>query len=179
MRIAAFLGQIAHESGELKRVQEDLRYSPQRIHKMWPARFPTVESALKYGRNPERLGNVVYANRMGNGDEKSGDGFKFRGRGLMQITGRANYERMAKLLDLPALVDRPDYLLEPRYAALSAAAFWSDNGLNREADKIENEPLLNVVTTITKTINGGTNGLDERLEYTERALDYLDMEFAA
>lgn len=178
-RKAAFLGQIAQESAELNTLQENLSYSPQRIVEVWPDRFADLEAAKPFARNPERLGNCVYADRLGNGSEASGDGFRFRGRGLIQVTGRANYARIGKLLDLPGLLQQPDSLLEPRYAALSAAAFWYDKKLNQAADEINGNKYKTVVRKITRTINGSDHGLDRRNEFTDRGLLILDREFAA
>ena len=177
-RVAAFLGQVAHESGSLNRVEENLNYSRRRMRAVWPSRFPDEESTARYGRNPERLANKVYADRMGNGSQSTGDGFRYRGRGLLQITGRENYAVMGRLMDMPGLIESPDILIEPRYAALSAAAYWSSRDLNDAADKLgENKPK-SVVRAITKKINGGTHGLDERLEFTERAIEILDTDFS-
>jgi len=176
-RVCAFLGQIAVESAELNRTEENLAYSPQRIMAVWPTRFKDLEEALAYGRNPERLGNKVYADRMGNGPVESGDGFRYRGRGLIQITGRSNYNRIGELMGLPALAEHPDKLVTPRYAALSAAVFWEDNGLNDIADTITAKNLKARVKAITKRVNGGVHGLDERLAFTEKALEVLDQGF--
>ena len=179
MRKAAFLGQVAHESGQLNKVQESLNYSPRRVMEVWPSRFKDFEEATKYARNPEKLANRVYADRLGNGPESSGDGFLYRGRGLIQVTGRANYVRVSKMLDMPAIVSMPDYLTVPRYAAESAAAFWQDKGLNALADKLSTTPQDKVVKAITKKVSGGKLGLEERLAFTTSALEVLDTEFAA
>ena len=176
-RIAAFLGQIAVESAELNRLEENLNYSRRRLQAVWPSRFPDAESTFKYGHNPERLANKVYANRMGNGAEQSGDGFRYRGRGLMQITGRDNYTEMGKLMDLPTLIEMPDYLLEPRFAALSAAAFWDKSNLNHAADMLSTEDTMDIIRGITKRINGGEHGLEQRLKFTNQALRILDEGF--
>ena len=173
-QMAAFLGQVIYESADLNRTEENLNYSPQRILQVWPTRFADLEAALPYGRNPQRLANKVYADRMGNGPEALGDGYRYRGRGLIQITGRDNYIRMSELMDLPALLEHPDKLLEPRYAALSAAWFWIDNGLNEIAKDMTDKNLKVRVKAITRRVNGGLHGLDERTELTKRALDLLD-----
>ena len=176
-RVAAFLGQIAVESGQMSRLQENMNYRARRIQEVWPSRFASIQDALPYARNPEKLANKVYANRMGNGAERTGDGYRYRGRGVMQITGRDNYAQMAKLIDVPGLLDKPDYLLEQRYAALSAAAFWQSRGLNEAADELSDDGLEEVVTAITKRVNGGTHGLKERIQFTEDALFTLDDAF--
>lgn len=176
-RIAAFLGQVAVESAELNRVEENLIYSPQRIVAVWPSRFASVEAALPYGRNPEKLANRVYANRMGNGPESSGDGFRYRGRGLIQVTGRGNYERVGNLLDLPSLVQQPDKLVNKKFAALSAAAFWADKKLNEIVDQVFEKDLERCVRLVTKTVNGGEHGLAQRLAFTSAAVTELDEGF--
>lgn len=176
-RAAAFLGQVAHESAEFNRVEENLNYSPQRIMTVWPTRFADLAAALPYGRNPERLGNRVYADRMGNGPEHTGDGYRYRGRGLIQITGRDNYIRIGDMMNLPGLANMPDALLTPSLAAFSAAMFWQDNNLNDIADTITSKNLKARVKVITRRVNGGLNGLEQRLEFTQRALLVLDTEF--
>ena len=165
-RMAAFLAQIAHESGQLTRLSENLTYSAQRLMQVWPKRFPSMEKARQYERNPEKLANNVYAKRLGNGDEASGDGWRYRGRGLIQLTGRDNYRAAAQGIDLP-LEDDPDLLLQPGPAALSAAWFWKSHGLNELADASAD------FSTITKRINGGTVGLNERVAFWEKAKDAL------
>lgn len=161
-RIASFLAQTGHESGQFNRLVESLVYStPQRLMTVWPKRFPTLASAAPYVRNEQRLANFVYANRMGNGDAQSGDGYKYRGRGLIQVTGRSNYQGCGKALGLDLLND-PDLLLQPRNAALSAGWFWSSRGLNALADDRTDDNDLEDFTAITKAINGGTQGLKER-----------------
>lgn len=173
-RAAAFLGQIGHESAELNTAQENLNYSPRRLMAVWPNRFPTLEDAQPYARNPERLANLVYGDRLGNGSPYTGEGYLYRGRGLIQITGKANYERIAEVLDLPGILEFPDNLLEPKYAALSAAAFWFDQKLNPLADYlIDEERVTEIVEQITRRINGGMHGFDNRLEYTRRAFETL------
>jgi putative chitinase len=176
-RVSTFLGQIAVESAQLNKVEENLSYTPQRIITVWPTRFADLEAALPYGRNPERLGNKVYADRMGNGPIESGDGFRYRGRGLIQITGRDNYLLMAGFMNLPGLVDMPDTLLTPRHAAMSAAMYWRDNGLNDIADTLNGKNIPARVKSITKRVNGGHHGLEERIEFTQRAISVLDQEF--
>jgi len=132
-RVSAFLGQIAVESQELNKLEENLSYAPGRLTAVWPTRFPDAEKARPYSRNPEKLANAVYANRLGNGDEASRDGYRFRGRGLIQVTGRANYAKVGEALEID-LINMPDTLLDPKFAALSAGVFWSLNKLNQYAD---------------------------------------------
>ncbi len=173
MRVAAFLGQIGHESSELNKVVENMIYRARRIHEVWKNRFPTIESAQPYARNPEKLANKVYANRLGNGDEGSGDGFLFRGRGLIQITGRENYDRIGELIGFPNLVQMPNHLQENKYAALSAAAFWADKGLNKKADALTDENFDNGMRFITKKVRGTETTWEDRKDFVVRALEVL------
>jgi putative chitinase len=168
VRAAAFLAQIAHESDELTHVSENLNYSAQRLTQVWPKRFPTVEIAREYEHNPEKLANYIYASRLGNGDEASGDGWKFRGRGLIQLTGKTNYTQAGSALGAD-LATNPDLVAQPEYASLTAVNFWKTNGLNELADLSTDESFVN----ITKKINGGTVGMDSRKAYWTRAKQVL------
>jgi putative chitinase len=162
-RVAAFVAQVAHESGGLRRLVESLNYSAAALRRTWPSRFPTDALALEFARQEEKIANFVYANRLGNGDTASGDGFRFRGRGLIQVTGRSNYQTTGSALTL-RLLEQPELLEQPAAAARSAAQFWRSRGLNELADVSgdrmhdEEDFLL-----ITKRINGGTVGKAERL----------------
>lgn len=164
-RMAAFLAQVAHESSELRRLVENLNYSAASLQRAWPKRFPSSEIARPYERRPERIADFVYANRLGNGDEASGDGWRFRGRGLLQVTGRSNYRSTGTALGLP-LEDQPELLEQAVNAARSAGHYWRSNGLNELADLSgdrihDDEDFI----LITKRINGGTAGLGERRRY--------------
>ncbi len=162
-RIASFLAQTGHESSQFNRLVEGLIYKTAlRLTKVWPKRFPDEASALPYVNNEEKLANLVYAKRLGNGDTNSGDGYRFRGRGIIQITGRSNYADAGKALGLD-LVNQPDLLLQKPNAALSAAWFWNSRGLNALADDRTDDNDLEDFTEITKRINGGSVGLNERL----------------
>ena len=172
-RMAAFLAQIAHESRNLQNLEENLRYSAKRLREVWPKRFPDAATAEAYAGNPEKLANRVYAGRMGNGDEASGDGWKYRGRGLIQLTGRSNYAACKAALDLD-VIRTPDLLLEPAGAARSAAWFWSSRGLNQLADHEPGDDDEQDFTRITTIINGGKLGLSARLDIWERARETLD-----
>ena len=163
-RLAAFLAQIAHESAELTRLEENLSYSAARLMAVWPGRFPTLTSAQPFERAPEALANRVYASRLGNGDAASGDGWRFRGRGLLQITGRGNYRTAAQALLLP-LEAEPERLASPDVAALGAAHFWRSRGLNELADDRSGDNDDADFVRISVIINGGPNGLDERRRY--------------
>ncbi|UGQ48934.1 glycoside hydrolase family 19 protein [Massilia endophytica] len=174
LRQAAFLAQILVESSALGRLEESLNYSAPRLRQVWPQRFPTDEIAARYAHNAAALANYVYAGRMGNGDEHSGDGWRYRGRGLIQLTGRANYALFSKDMQVDALGD-PDQLLQPAGAALSAGWFWRAKGLNELADQTGGADAANAFVQITKRINGGTIGLDERKAYWSRARQALGL----
>ena len=160
---ASFLGQCGHESNGFTELVENLNYKAESLCKVWPKRFPTLDAAQPYNRNPEAIANHVYADRMGNADEDSGDGFRYRGRGLIQLTGRANYKACGEALGVD-LEANPEAVETPQFAALSAGWFWSTHGLNNIASDI---------MAVTKKINGGTLGLDDRVARTERALNAL------
>ena len=167
-RIAAFLAQTAHESAQFNVLQENLRYtSAERLVKVWPRRFPSIDSARPYVNDPQALANVVYAKRLGNGDIASGDGWRFRGRGIIQLTGRSNYAQAGAELGLD-LVGQPGLLLEPGPAALAAAWFWSSRGLNALADDRTGDNDLEDFAEITRRINGGAVGLRERFALYQR-----------
>jgi putative chitinase len=153
LRLAAFLAQIAHESGQLRHLAENLYYSAEALLRVFPCHFD-AEQAAAYARQPERIGSRVYANRMGNGDEASGDGWRYRGRGLIQVTGHDNYAACGTALGLD-LIAQPELLEQPGPAARSAVWFWHRHDLNRLADTRD-------ITTITRRINGGLTGLDDR-----------------
>lgn len=160
-QVAAFLAQIGVESGQLAYVSENLNYSASGLRTVFGKYFPTEAMAKEYARKPEKIANRVYANRIGNGDEASGDGWRYRGRGLIQVTGKANYALVSKSLNVDFLL-QPDLLAMPKFAALSAAEFWARNGLNELALKLGGASDKDVFKQITKRINGGYNGLDER-----------------
>ena len=160
LRVAHFLAQTAHESAGFTHFEENLNYSEAGLENTFPKEFRTVRAA-DYARNPEKIANRVYANRMGNGDEASGDGWKFRGRGLIQLTGHENYEAFSKHSGKDAIQD-PDLLSTVEGAAESAAWYWLERDINKPADEDE-------VVTVTKLINGGTLGLDERKQLLEIA----------
>ena len=156
LRLAHFLAQLAHESGWFKYNKENLNYSANALRKVFRKYFPSQDLAESYARQPEKIANRVYANRMENGSEESGDGWKYRGRGLIQLTGKANYQSYSKDRGID-FVATPDKVAEPRWALDSAAWFWNKRSLNAYADQDD-------VLTITKRINGGTNGLEHRKE---------------
>jgi putative chitinase len=152
-RVAAFLAQTAHESGGYSALHENLNYKAESLCKVWPSHF-TAAIANDYAHNPERIANRVYAGRMGNGDEASGDGWNFCGRGLLQVTGRVNYQAFADSVGMN-ITDVPAFLQTFEGAVQSACWFWENNNLNAYADSGD-------FVTMTKKINGGTLGLDDR-----------------
>jgi putative chitinase len=154
-RQACFIGQTMHESGSYKFTRENLNYSAKALMATWPSRFPDLETASQFERQPEKIANKVYSGRMGNTED--GDGAKYIGRGLIQVTGKENYTHCGEALGVD-LVSNPQLLEEPRYAALSAGWFWNKKGLNALAD----EGTSNSFETMTKRINGGLLGLDDR-----------------
>jgi putative chitinase len=162
-RQAAFIGQCAHESANFKVLQENLNYSAEGLMKTWPSRFSTKEVADQYARQPAKIAGKVYNGRLGNTSEE--EAAKYLGRGLIQLTGKENYERCGLAIGVD-LLSNPDLLLDPRYAAMSAGWFWNKKGLNELADQQEHGQ-------ITKRINGGTLGLDDRLQKTTKALAAL------
>jgi putative chitinase len=169
-RRAAFLAQLAHESAELRRTQENLNYSWDRLRKVFPRYFRSDAEAQAYDRQPERIANRVYANRMLNGDETSGDGWRFRGRGPIQVTGRENYRKIGQALGINLESD-PDRLLDPATGCLAAAWYWNSRGLNSLADADAEEAFRET----TRRINGGFIGLQERIHFWERARQALGL----
>lgn len=169
-RQAAFLAQLAHESAELRRTQENLNYSWERLRKIFPRYFRSDAEAQAYDRQPERIANRVYANRMLNGDETSGDGWRFRGRGPIQVTGRENYRKSGRALAINLESD-PDRLLDPAAGCLVAAWYWHSRGLNALADADTEDGFRE----ISRRINGGFVGLQERIHFWERARQALGL----
>jgi len=161
-RIASFLAQTGYESGQYNRIEENLNYSTAaRLTKVWPKRFPDEASAIPYVNNPQGLANLVYANRMGNGDAQSNDGFRYRGRGIIQLTGRSNYDSAGDAMGVN-LLETPELLSDPRWAALSAGWYWQSRGLNELADDRTHDDDLEDFARITRRINGGLVGLKDR-----------------
>jgi putative chitinase len=162
---AAFIGQCGHECGNFRILEENLNYRAETLMKLWPKRFPTREIADQYARNPKKIANKVYSGRMGNRDEASGDGWRFRGRGAIQLTGHSNYYHASQACGVD-FVKEPDLVATPQYAALTAGWFWDTHKLNRFAD-------VRNWTGLTKRINGGIIGLDDRIKHINHALEVL------
>jgi putative chitinase len=162
-RQACFIGQCMHESGGFKFLKENLNYSAKALMNTWPSRFPDMDTAEKYERQPEKIANKVYSGRMGNTED--GDGAKYIGRGLIQLTGKDNYMAFGEAIG-EDLVANPQLVEQPRYAALSAGWFWNKRGLNALADDMD-------ITTLTVRINGGKIGIDDRIAKINKALDIL------
>ena len=168
LRVSHFLAQVMHESGNFKFLSENLNYSADGLKKIFGKYFPDTLSE-SYARKPEKIGSRVYASRMGNGDEASKDGFKFKGRGYIQLTGKNNYTAFGKSLN-EDIVANPDKLATPEYGMLSAAWFWNTNGLNEIADKGSSKEII---IKVTKKVNGGTIGLEDRINHFEEMYKLL------
>jgi len=168
-RAAHFFAQTAHESGNFKAFAENLNYGAAGLTGIFKKYFPTAEKALLYERKPEKIANLVYGNRMGNGDEASGDGYKFRGRGALQLTGKDNYKAFSEYLKNPEIMTNPD-LVADQFAFESAIFFFDKNKLWDICDKGVNK---DTILALTKRINGGTHGLADREEKTLKYYSYL------
>jgi len=164
-RVAAFLAQTAHESGGYRAIKENLNYKAESLCKVWPRYFPNIDIARQYAQQPEKIANRAYGGRMGNGPEESGDGWKFAGKGLIQLTGKDNYTRYAQSLEI-SLDEASEHLTTFEGCVQSAAWFWEANNLNQWAD-------LGDILTLTKRINGGTIGLEDRQKHYNHALHVL------
>ncbi len=165
-RLAAFLAQCAHESADFTAIKENLNYKAATLQKLFKKYFPTEELAKEFAGKPEKIANKIYANRMGNGSEESGDGYRYCGRGLIQLTGKDNYTNFADSIETtPEEVS--EYLETFEGAVQSACWFWESNKLNQWADRGD-------ILTLTKRINGGTIGLEDRIAHYEHALHILE-----
>jgi putative chitinase len=162
---AAFIGQCGHECGNFRVLKENLNYRAVTLMKLWPKRFPTLEIANQYAGQPSKIANKIYSNRMGNRDEASGDAARFIGRGCIQLTGHANYFHAGQALGVDFVME-PDLVATPKYAALTAGWFWSTHNCNNLAEAAD-------WVGLTKKINGGTIGLDDRIKHTNEALAVL------
>lgn len=171
-RVSAFVAQLAHESLQFTKTSENLNYSAEGLLGTFPNYFDRA-TATRYARKPQAIANRAYANRMGNGSEASGDGWKFRGRGFIQLTGKANYQVMSKAMfgNETTLLKNPEILERPDYALLSALIYWKLKGLNQYADR-------NDFVNITKAINGKLNGYDDRVNFWQKAKTYFSLSVA-
>jgi putative chitinase len=170
VRAAHFFAQTAHETGGFKAFSENLNYSADGLNKIFPKYFKNAgRDANGFARNPEKIANVVYASRMGNGDIASGDGWKFRGRGALQLTGKSNYAEFAKYLDKPEVMDNPD-LVATVYAFESAMFFFDKNKLWSICDQGVTDAAI---LALTRRINGGTHGLADRSEKTKKYFEFV------
>jgi putative chitinase len=163
-RVAAFIAQCGHESDSFRFMEENLNYKAESLCRTWPSHF-NEENAQEYAHQPEKIANRAYANRMGNGDEESEDGWNYRGRGWLQTTGKNGYEELSDATQIDFL-SNPDAVATPEGSAISAAVFWEKHGLNKHVDR-------NDFTGLTKAINGGTIGLDDRMARYEYAMQVL------
>jgi len=169
-RVAGFIAQCQHESADFTVLQENLNYGAKGLRGLFGKYFPTDALAQQYERKPELIANKIYSSRMGNGPEASGDGWRFRGRGILQITGRSNYTQCSRdLFQDDCLVEDPDLLRQPAYATLTACWFWRKNGLNQVCDTGD-------IVLLSKKINGGTIGLEDRIKHWNIALDLFEGE---
>jgi putative chitinase len=164
VRQASFIGQCSHECGNFKILEENLNYRAEALQKLWPKRFDSTKAQM-CARNPKLIANTVYSSRMGNRDEASGDGYRFRGRGCIQLTGHANYYHAGQALGVDFVME-PDLVATPMYAALTAGWFWNTQKLNQFAD-------VRDYKTMTKKINGGFIGLDDRIKHINHAMQVL------
>lgn len=172
-RLAAFLAQVGHESGDFNTLSENLNYSAAGLRKTFPTRFTTDALAEAYARQPEKIANFVYASRLGNGPTASGDGWKYRGRGLIQTTGKTNYDETGDAIGID-LVGAPDRLAQDKVVAAKAAAyFWKSRGLNALADDNAGDDIAGDFLKITKKINGGTIGHAHRVALWQKARQVL------
>jgi putative chitinase len=167
-RLAAFVAQCAHESANFTALRENLNYRAESLMKTWPRRFPTLAEAQQYARNPEKIANKVYADRMGNGPESTGDGWRYLGRGLIQLTGKENYSWFGASIGVTDPQELVEFLGTFEGAVQSACWFWETNELNQWADKGD-------MKTLTKRINGGTIGLADRIKHYEHACHILGL----
>lgn len=158
LEVCALMATVAVETSELRNLVENMNYSAERLVQVWPSKFPTISSAMLYAHNPERLGNYIYADRLGNGHEESGDGFKYRGHGPISITGRGNVAHYAELLQVPQLIDKPELLCDPVLGSASACAFWWDKRIDDAANRAD-------FRRVTYQVNGGYTDFARRESY--------------
>ena len=176
LRLAHFLAQVNHESSNMKVIEENLNYSAKRLLEVFPKYFDSYEIALSYANKPKMIASRVYANRMGNGDEASGDGWKYRGRGLIQLTGKTNYVAFDRFLNADGeIISNPDLVAKNKeYAVLTAFFYWDNRRLNNLIDKDVNQYFI--CKEITKRINGGYNGINDRWQRFKKYYSKINLE---
>lgn len=167
LRLAHFIAQTGHESGGYTVLKENLNYSADGLQKIFKKYFPDAGTAEKYARKPEMIANRVYASRLGNGPEASGEGYKYRGRGILQLTGKENYAKLSAALNKgDELIKNPDLVSEPEYALYSACWYWKSRNINAAADRDD-------VEAVTKLVNGGLIGIEDRKEKTKKLKEII------
>ncbi len=176
LRLAHFLAQVNHESNDMREIEENLNYSAKRLLQVFPKYFKTFDEAKMYEYRPQKIANRVYANRMGNGDEASGDGYKYRGRGLIMLTGKNNYSNFSKWLGIgDMLIKKTDFVIENKeYIVLTAFYYWTTRKINNLI--IANSEQYDVCKKVTKVINGGYNGLDDRWQRFKIIYNKINLE---
>ncbi len=176
LRLAHFLAQVNHESNDMRVIEENLNYSAKRLLQVFPKYFKTLDETKMYEYRPEKIANRVYANRMGNSYENSGDGYKYRGRGLIMLTGKSNYMNFSKWLGIgDMLVKKPDLVIEnKKYTVLTALYYWTTRKINNLI--IANSEQYDVCKKVTKVINGGYNGLDDRWQRFKKYYSKINLE---
>jgi len=173
LRLAHFLSQVNHESGDMKYIEENLNYSAKRLLQVFPKYFKTLEEAKKYEYKPEKIANKIYANRMGNGDEASGDGWRYRGRGPIQLTGKNNYILFANWVKNKDIINNPDLILKDNdLLVLTAFFYWDYRKINNII--IDNANQYEICKKVTRAINGGYNGLDDRWQRFQKIYNKIN-----
>lgn len=172
LRLAHFLSQVNHESGDMKYIEENLNYSAKRLLQVFPKYLKTLEESKKYEYKPEKIANKIYANRMGNGDEASGDGWRYRGRGPIQLTGKNNYILFANWVKNKDIINNPDLILKDNdLLVLTAFFYWGYRKINNII--IDNANQYEICKKVTRAINGGYNGLDDRWQRFQKIYNKL------
>ena len=173
LRLAHFLSQVNHESGDMKYIEENLNYSAKRLLQVFPKYFKTLEEAKKYEYKHEKIANKIYANRMGNGDEQSGDGYRYRGRGPIQLTGKNNYILFANWVKNKDIINNPDLILKDNdLLVLTAFFYWDYRKINNII--IDNANQYEICKKVTRAINGGYNGLDDRWQRFQKIYNKIN-----
>ncbi len=173
LRLAHFLSQVNHESGDMKYIEENLNYSAKRLLQVFPKYFKTIDGANKYAYKPEKIANKIYTNRMGNGNEASGDGWRYRGRGPIQLTGKNNYILFANWVKNKDIINNPDLILKDNdLLVLTAFFYWDYRKINNII--IDNANQYEICKKVTRSINGGYNGLDDRWQRFQKIYNKIN-----